>query len=77
MFEILDKDGIYDVYDRKSRSDITLENYKKIDSLKQHEEFLKKRIKELGIKVRRWYKEVVSGDSIKDRPEIQKLLKDV
>ena len=75
MFEMLDKNGIYLVYDRKSRSDVTLENYKKIDSLKQHEEFLKRRIKELGIHVKKWYKEVVSGDNIKDRPEIQKLLK--
>ena len=32
MFEMLDKNGIYLVYDRKSRSDLTLENYKKIDS---------------------------------------------
>ena len=77
MFEMLDKNGIYLVYDRKSRSDVTLENYKKIDSLKQHEEFLKRRIKELGIHVKKWYKEVVSGDNIKDRPEIQKLLKEV
>ncbi len=77
MFEMLDKNGIYLVYDRKSRSDITLENYKKIDSLKQHEEFLKRRINELGIHIKKWYKEVVSGDNIQDRPEIQKLLKEV
>lgn len=77
MFEMLDKNGIYLVYDRKSRSDLTLENYKKIDSLKQHEEFLKRRINELGIHIKKWYKEVVSGDNIQDRPEIQKLLKEV
>lgn len=73
----LDPNGIYDAYLRKSRADMELERLKKFDTLKQHEKFLKDRAKQLGIKIRNTYKEVVSGESIQDRPEIQKLLKEV
>ena len=73
----LDSNGIYDAYLRKSRADMELERLKKFDTLKQHEKFLKDRAKQLGIKIRNTYKEVVSGESIQDRPEIQKLLKEV
>lgn len=74
---MLDPNGIYDAYLRKSRADMELEKLKKFDTLKQHEKFLKDRAKQLGIKIRKTYKEVVSGESIQDRPEIQKVLKDV
>lgn len=74
---MLDPNGIYDAYLRKSRADMELERIKKFDTLKQHEDFLKKRAKELGIKIRNIYREVVSGESIQDRPEIQKVLKNV
>lgn len=73
----LDPDGIYDAYLRKSRADVELEKLKKFDTLKQHEKFLKDRAKQLGIKIRNIYREVVSGESIQERPEIQKVLKDV
>ncbi|MBO5475564.1 MAG: recombinase family protein [Bacilli bacterium] len=73
----LDPNGIYDVYLRKSRADLELEKIKKFDTLKQHEKFIKQRAKELGIKIRKSYREVVSGESIQDRPEIQKVLKEV
>lgn len=71
----LDPNGIYDAYLRKSRADMELEKLKKFDTLKQHEKFLKDRAKQLGIKIRHIYREVVSGESIQDRPEIQKVLK--
>lgn len=79
MFNVieLDPNGIYDAYLRKSRADMELERLKKFDTLKQHEKFLKDRAKQLGIKIRHIYREVVSGESIQDRPEIQKVLKDV
>ena len=73
----LDPNGIYDVYLRKSRADMELERIKKFDTLKQHEKFLKDRAKQLGIKIRKIYKEVVSGESIQERPEIQKILKNI
>lgn len=74
---MLDPGGIYDAYLRKSRADMELEKLKKFDTLKQHEKFLKDRAKQLGIKIRRIYREVVSGESIQERPEIQKVLKDI
>ena len=79
MFNVieLDPNGIYDAYLRKSRADMELERLKKFDTLKQHEKFLKDRAKQLGIKIRHIYREVVSGESIQDRPEIQKLLKEI
>ena len=73
----LKEDGIYDAYLRKSREDLELERIKKLDTLQQHERFIKNRAKELGIKIRKTYKEVVSGELIQERPEIQKLLKDL
>lgn len=79
MFELLElkKDGIYDAYVRKSRVDIALEQYKKIDTLQQHEKFIKDRAKQLNINIRNWYKEVESGDSIEARPEIQRMLVEI
>lgn len=73
----LDPNGIYDAYLRKSRADMELEKLKRFDTLKQHEKFLKDRAKQLGIKIRHIYREVVSGESIQERPEIQKVLKDI
>lgn len=79
MFELMNlkKDGIYYAYVRKSRADEALESYKKIDTLKQHTEFINKRANQLDIKVKKWYKEVVSGDSIEDRPQIKQMLKEI
>lgn len=73
----LDSNGIYDAYLRKSRADMELEKLKKFDTLKQHEKFLKDRANQLGIKIRKIYREVVSGESIQERPEMQEVLKNV
>lgn len=73
----LDPNGIYDAYLRKSRADLELERIKNFDTLKQHEKFIKQRAKDLGIKIRKIYREVVSGELIQERPEIQKVLKEV
>lgn len=77
MYTTLDPNGIYDAYLRKSRADAELEKLKKFDTLKQHEKLLKDRAQQLGIKIRHIYREVVSGESIQDRPEIQKVLAEV
>ncbi len=77
MYTTLDPNGIYDAYLRKSRADAELEKLKKFDTLKQHEKLLRDRAKQLGIKIRHIYREVVSGESIQDRPEIQKVLAEV
>lgn len=73
----LDPNGIYDAYLRKSRADMELEKLKRFDTLKQHEKFLKDRANQLGIKIRKIYREVVSGESIQERPEMQEVLKNV
>lgn len=73
----LDPNGIYDAYLRKSRADMELEKLKKFDTLKQHEKFLKDRANQLEIKIRKIYREVVSGESIQERPEMQEVLKNV
>lgn len=73
----LDPNGIYDAYLRKSRADMELEKLKKFDTLKQHEKFLKDRANQLGIKIRKIYREVVSGESIQERPKMQEVLKNV
>lgn len=70
-------DGIYYAYLRKSREDLELEKIKKHDTLKQHEKFIKDLANTLGVKISKTFKEVVSGESIQDRPEMQKLLKEV
>lgn len=77
MYTALDPNGIYDAYLRKSRADAELEKLKKFDTLKQHEKLLRERANQLGIKIRHFYREVVSGESIQDRPEIQKVLAEV
>lgn len=73
----LKADGIYYAYLRKSREDLELEKLKKFDTLKQHEDFIAKRAKNLGIKISKTYKEVISGELIQDRPQIQNLLKEL
>ena len=75
--DLIDKNGVYVAYLRKSRADLELESIKKFDTLKAHEQLINKRIKELKLKDVKFYKEMVSGDSIQSRPEIQKLLKEV
>ena len=74
---ILDKNGYYVIYDRKSRVDIELERIKKMDTLQLHQELINRRVDELNIKVSKSYRELVSGETIQDRPEMQKLLKEI
>ena len=65
------------MYLRKSRADIANEKSLGIDTLRRHREILVELSKKQNILIDKVYEEVVSGESIASRPEIQKLLSDV
>lgn len=67
----------YAIYLRKSRADIELESIEKFETLEKHEKILKNLASKQGLNVVKVYKEIVSGESIEDRPEMKKLLNDV
>ncbi|MFR7544843.1 MAG: recombinase family protein [Clostridia bacterium] len=69
----------YAIYLRKSRADLELEKYSKTDTLKRHRVILLNLAKSMGIDERkiRIYEEVVSGETIKEREEMQKLLENI
>ena len=64
----------YCIYLRKSRKD---EELGEIETLKKHEKALLKLSKDKNLAITKIYREVVSGDTISQRPEMQKLLNDV
>lgn len=65
------------IYLRKSRADIEAEQKGEGETLARHEAALLTLAKSNNIIIGKMYKEIVSGDSIVDRPVIQQLLKDV
>ena len=67
----------YAIYLRKSRADLELEAQGKFETLKLHEERLLKLAAQKELYIDRIYKELISGDSISSRPEMQALLKAV
>ena len=77
MGSALNPSGLYCVYLRKSRRDIELEALGHGDTLSRHAQALAELASRLGIRIARTYREVVSGDTIDDRPEVQRLLADV
>ena len=68
---------MYCAYLRKSRLDIEAERYGNTDTLDRQKKILIDFAKRNNITVDKFYKEVVSGESIDTRPEVQKLLNDV
>lgn len=66
----------YAIYLRKSRKDKDLED-SGIDTLERHKKILEELAFKQGLLIGEIYKEVVSGDSIDSRPEMQRLLEDV
>lgn len=64
------------LYLRKSRKDKELEE-NGIDTLERHEKILRELADKQGYIIGEVYREVVSGDSIESRPEMQRLLEDV
>lgn len=68
---------MYAMYLRKSRADVEAENLGEMETLARHEKILTELAKRKNIKITKIYKEIVSGESIQNRPEMQKLLNDV
>lgn len=67
---------LYAIYLRKSRADADAERHG-IDTLERHEKTLLSLADTLGVKIGKIYREVVSGDTIASRPEMQQLLADI
>lgn len=65
------------IYLRKSRQDIELENNGAEDTLSRHRRRLLEVAQKMNLTILKIYEEVVSGDTIAGRPQMQQLLKDV
>lgn len=68
---------LYDIYLRKSRADRDAEANGQGDTLLRHRTALLALAKKMGLTIHHIYEEVVSGESISNRPEMQKLLAEV
>ncbi len=73
----LNPSGLYCAYLRKSRRDEELEALGQGETLQRHERQLAELAHRLGIRVARTYREIVSGDTIADRPQVRQLLDDI
>lgn len=62
---------------RKSRSDLELESKEKLETLTKHEQILTQLADKQGLKVVEIYREVISGDTLEQRPEMRRLIKDL
>lgn len=69
--------GTYAIYLRKSREDIESEKYGEGETLARHEKILTTLAEKRKLNIGQIYREVVSGETISERKEMQKLLKDV
>ncbi len=67
----------YCIYLRKSRADIEEEQRGMGDSLARHEKILLSLAKSRNYNITQIYKEIVSGETISARPEMQRLLSDL
>lgn len=67
----------YCIYLRKSRADIEEEQRGMEDSLARHERILLSLAKSRNYNITQIYKEIVSGETISARPEMQRLLSDL
>jgi len=65
------------MYLRKSRLDLEAESHGQGDTLARHKTALMDLARRMGISITQIYQEVVSGETIDARPEVQKLLRDV
>lgn len=70
-------EGEYSIYARKSRADVEAEARGEGETLARHIDLLLDLAKRRHLNVTHIYKEVVSGETISARPEMQKLLDDV
>jgi DNA invertase Pin-like site-specific DNA recombinase len=62
---------------RKSRSDLELEQIEKLETLAKHKQILTDLAKSMNLNVVEIYKEVITGENLEDRPEMQRLIKDL
>lgn len=69
--------GTYAIYLRKSRKDLDAEARGEGETLERHFQILKDLAKRMRLNIHRIYAEVVSGESIEARPQMQQLLRDV
>ena len=67
----------YAIYLRKSRKDLELEAMGEGETLARHRTALLELAKKQGLSVEKIYEEMVSGESIAARPQMQQLLEDV
>lgn len=67
----------YAAYLRKSRKDMEAESHGQGETLARHEKRLTDYADSIGIKISKFYKEIVSGETISSRPVMQQLLSDV
>ena len=69
-------DGLYCMYLRKSRADRDSQLYDEQEILARHEMILKETAEKMGICIGKIYTEIVSGETIADRPEIKNVIND-
>lgn len=77
MKKILNPYGIYFAYLRKSRADREAEAHGEGETLLRHRQMLQELASKLGITISKFYQEIVSGETIQDRPILQTLLQDI
>lgn len=74
---MLDPNGIYFAYLRKSREDREAELHGDGETLKRHQRMLEDLAKYHNIKIAKIYHEVVSGETIASRPQMLAMLDDI
>lgn len=67
---------VYAIYLRKSRADLEAEKLGEGETLARHKKILLELASRKGLYIGKIYQEIVSGDTIQARPEIQKLISD-
>lgn len=77
MKKSINPSGIYFAYLRKSRADREAEAHGEGETLLRHKLMLMELASKLGITIAKFYQEIVSGETIQDRPILQTLLQDI
>lgn len=67
---------VYVIYLRKSRADVEAEKLGEGETLSRHKKILSELAARKGLYVGKIYQEIVSGETIEDRPEIQKMIQE-
>lgn len=67
---------VYAIYLRKSRADVEAEKLGEGETLARHRKILTELAARKGLYIGKIYQEIVSGETIEARPEIQKLIED-